>query len=145
MLNAHSHEEIEHEQHHHHEKKEHDHNHEKPSTPNDDLLTSADALFPAHLLESKDLNVRVIIYLCRLTKLHKFVTAFDKVLKPLPQLGQALASTLFISIVPIFFIYGANNMLMSNKAQMENVTLYLISFAIGGLLGDVFFHTLPHM
>jgi len=25
------------------------------------------------------------------------------------------------------------------------MTQYLISFAIGGLLGDVFFHTLPHM
>jgi hypothetical protein len=27
----------------------------------------------------------------------------------------------------------------------ENVICYLISFAIGGLLGDVFFHTLPHL
>ena len=25
------------------------------------------------------------------------------------------------------------------------MTQYMISFAIGGLLGDVFFHTLPHM
>jgi solute carrier family 39 (zinc transporter), member 7 len=27
----------------------------------------------------------------------------------------------------------------------ETMTQYMISFAIGGLLGDVFFHTLPHM
>jgi hypothetical protein len=92
------------------------------------------------------MNIKVIIYLCRLTRVHEMVSVIDSVLKPLPQLGQALASTLFISIVPIFLIYGANSLLLSkNKDQMEHVTQYLISFAVGGLLGDVFFHTLPHM
>jgi len=27
----------------------------------------------------------------------------------------------------------------------ESVICYLIAFAVGGLLGDVFFHTLPHL
>ena len=47
--------------------------------------------------------------------------------------------------MPIFLIYGLNSMFMKTKEQREKMTQYLISFAIGGLLGDVFFHTLPHM
>lgn len=34
---------------------------------------------------------------------------------------------------------------MSTKERREKLTLYMIAFAVGGLLGDVFFHTLPHM
>lgn len=52
---------------------------------------------------------------------------------------------MFISVVPIFLIYGLNSVFMRTKQQRERMTQYLISFAIGGLLGDVFFHTLPHM
>ena len=89
--------------------------------------------------------MRAIISLSRLTKVHYLVAALDSVLKPLPQLAQAVSSTLFISAVPIFLIYGANSLLVQNQHQMEHVTQYLISFAVGGLLGDVFFHTLPHM
>lgn len=54
-------------------------------------------------------------------------------------------STLFISIVPIFFIYALNVMFLSRPSLRDSVICYLISFAIGGLLGDVFFHTLPHL
>jgi ABC-type nickel/cobalt efflux system permease component RcnA len=60
-------------------------------------------------------------------------------------MGQALVSTLMISIVPIFFIYGLNMACLSNSKTRDSVLFYLISFAIGGLLGDVFFHTLPHL
>jgi ABC-type nickel/cobalt efflux system permease component RcnA len=56
-----------------------------------------------------------------------------------------LISTLFISIVPIFFIYGLNIMFLATPWIKDSLIYYLISFAIGGLLGDVFFHTLPHM
>jgi len=38
-----------------------------------------------------------------------------------------------------------NSVFMRSKESREKMTQYLISFAIGGLLGDVFFHTLPHM
>ncbi len=60
-------------------------------------------------------------------------------------MAQALISTLFISVVPIFFIYGLNIMFLSSPRLKDSVICYLISFAIGGLLGDVFFHTLPHL
>ena len=66
-------------------------------------------------------------------------------LKPLSKLAQAVASTVFISVVPIFFIYALNTAFLSNKETKDTIVLYGISFAIGGLLGDVFFHTLPEM
>ena len=66
-------------------------------------------------------------------------------IKPLPDMAQALASTLFISIVPIFFIYLLNLVFLSKPSLRDTVIYYLISFAVGGLLGDVFFHTLPHL
>lgn len=56
-----------------------------------------------------------------------------------------MVSTLFISIVPIFFIFGLNLIFLRSPLLKEKVIFYLISFAIGGLLGDVFFHTLPHL
>lgn len=58
---------------------------------------------------------------------------------------QSLLSTVFISVVPIFFIYGLNLLFMASPWLKESLLYYLISFAIGGLLGDVFFHTIPHM
>lgn len=47
--------------------------------------------------------------------------------------------------MPIFFIYAMNLIFLSSPALRDKVICYLISFAIGGLLGDVFFHTLPHL
>lgn len=69
----------------------------------------------------------------------------NDLIKPLPDTFQALASTLFISIVPIFIIYLLNAMFLRNPSLRDSVIYYLISFAVGGLLGDVFFHTLPHL
>jgi len=34
---------------------------------------------------------------------------------------------------------------LTSPKSRDYVICYLISFAIGGLLGDVFFHTLPHL
>ena len=48
-------------------------------------------------------------------------------------------------MVPIFFIYALNILFLSRPSLRDKVIYYLISFAIGGLLGDVFFHTLPHL
>jgi hypothetical protein len=67
----------------------------------------------------------------------------DKVMRPLPFLAQGLLSTLFISVVPIFFIYLMNSMM--NSQRRDSFVHVLLSFALGGLLGDVFFHTLPHI
>ena len=36
-------------------------------------------------------------------------------------------------------------MFLGSKSLREKVIYLMISFAIGGLLGDVFFHTLPHL
>jgi solute carrier family 39 (zinc transporter), member 7 len=67
----------------------------------------------------------------------------DSFMRPLPFLAQSLISTVFISVVPIFFIYLLN--LSVSAANRDSFTHILLSFALGGLLGDVFFHTLPHM
>jgi len=74
------------------------------------------------------------------------VDFLDKVLKPLPSWAQSIVSTIFISVVPIFFIYSINaTFTSSGQGSKDTVIKYGISFAIGGLLGDVFFHTLPHL
>ena len=83
--------------------------------------------------------------LIRLSQAEKVFEVCNELIKPLPQMAQALLSTLFISVVPIFFIYMMNILFLSSPALRDSVICYLISFAIGGLLGDVFFHTLPHM
>ena len=74
-----------------------------------------------------------------------FIEFFDSIMKPLPRLLQALSSTLFISIVPIFLIYAMNITIFNKKEYRDKFTNYMIAFAVGGLLGDVFFHTIPHM
>ncbi len=38
-----------------------------------------------------------------------------------------------------------NILFLNSKRARETMIYYLIAFAIGGLLGDVFFHTLPHL
>lgn len=79
------------------------------------------------------------------TKAETAMNLLNDVIKPLPDTAQALASTLFISIVPIFFIYLLNLVFLSKPSLRDTLIYYLISFAVGGLLGDVFFHTLPHL
>lgn len=75
----------------------------------------------------------------------KVFSVVDDFMRPLPFLIQSIISTLFISIVPIFIIYGMNLMLVKGDDSREYFTSILLSFAMGGLLGDVFFHTLPHL
>ena len=102
------------------------------------------ALFSTN--ENKDdINVQIIMWICKRTKAHIFIKLFDDVIKPLPKMAQALLSTVFISVVPIFLIYLMNLVFMRSEETRQNMTQYMIAFAIGGLLGDVFFHTIPHM
>ena len=63
----------------------------------------------------------------------------------MPDTAQALFSTLFVSVVPIFVIYLLNLLFLAKPSLRDTMIYYLISFAVGGLLGDVFFHTLPHL
>eukprot|EP00352_Strombidinopsis_acuminata_P006748 CAMPEP_0176362428 /NCGR_PEP_ID=MMETSP0126-20121128/18423_1 /TAXON_ID=141414 ORGANISM="Strombidinopsis acuminatum, Strain SPMC142" /NCGR_SAMPLE_ID=MMETSP0126 /ASSEMBLY_ACC=CAM_ASM_000229 /LENGTH=154 /DNA_ID=CAMNT_0017718345 /DNA_START=218 /DNA_END=682 /DNA_ORIENTATION=- len=69
----------------------------------------------------------------------------DDFMRPLPFLAQSLLSTAFISVVPIFFIYALNMLFMRSEETRAQFTYVLFGFATGGLLGDVFFHTLPHL
>ena len=66
-------------------------------------------------------------------------------MRPLPFLAQSLLSTLFISVVPIVLIFLMNAAFFSNPKTRESSQYLMISFAMGGLLGDVFFHTIPHL
>ena len=81
----------------------------------------------------------------RQTKAEKVFDIMNQLLKPLPRLAQSLSSTLFLQLVPIFFIYAMNVTFLGSERVRNTVVYYMISFAIGGLLGDVFFHTLPHL
>ena len=84
---------------------------------------------------------RILAY----TKADALMNVLNDAIKPLPDTVQALASTLFISIVPIFVIYLLNLVFLLKPSLRDTFIYYLISFAVGGLLGDVFFHTLPHL
>lgn len=79
------------------------------------------------------------------TNAHLVTDFFNENIKNLPSMGQAVASTLVIQIIPIFFIYAMNFCFLSSSKTRDATIYILISFAIGGLLGDVFFHTLPHL
>lgn len=74
---------------------------------------------------------------------HHVMNGLEVTVKELPPIGQGIFSTLFITIVPIMLIYLLNVM-MSDKNRQAFVNV-MLSFGLGGLLGDVFFHTLPHV
>jgi ZIP Zinc transporter len=113
---------------HHHQDHSHDHGRDIP-----------------HSHQDENIHVKLVQKVLKITKAEQAMEIFNQAIKPLPDWGQALASTLFISVVPIFFIYALNVMFLSRPSLRDKVIYYLISFAVGGLLGDVFFHTLPHL
>lgn len=71
----------------------------------------------------------------------------EKVLTPLPLSAQSVASAIFISVVPIFFVYAINTAIsgVGGHGAKDMLIKYGMSLAIGGLLGEVFFHTLPQL
>ena len=91
--------------------------------------------------EEYNIHTYWVMYLIKLTNARVFFDFVDLYMRDLPFLYQSLLSTLFISIVPIFLIYFINMCFLGSK-RFTNV---LLSFSLGGLLGDVFFHTLPHL
>jgi len=55
--------------------------------------------------------------------------------------GEALLATIFISVVPILILPCIP---ISTSKEGDSILKILLAFAIGGLLGDVFLHLLPH-
>jgi len=95
--------------------------------------------------EHSSYHSKLLSDIMRWTRFDEFLNFVNTVMKPLPTMAQSIVSTLFISIVPIFLIYCLNILFLSSPSIKQAVIYYLIAFAIGGLLGDVFFHTIPHM
>lgn len=127
------------EEHHHLDGHSHEHHHE------DDHVHSQSFSYSDEHKEFYEPNIhkRMVNSIIKLTHADCLLAEIDTFMRPLPFLAQSLISTSFISVVPIFFIYLMN---MSVTAQnRDSFTHVLLSFALGGLLGDVFFHTLPHM
>jgi len=87
----------------------------------------------------------IIRWLIKVTHADEAFDMVDAFMRPLPFLAQSLISTTFISVVPIFIIYFMNVFFMGDEKTRESFTYVLLSFALGGLLGDVFFHTIPHL
>lgn len=61
---------------------------------------------------------------------------------------KAFAATFFISVVPNIFLYLVPSkwLLQSkNTGNSLDVSSLFLSFACGGLLGDVFIHIIPHL
>lgn len=56
----------------------------------------------------------------------------------------ALGSTLVISVIPNLILYFIPHSWIDGSGKL-NMTKTMLSFASGGLLGDVFLHTLPHL
>ena len=81
----------------------------------------------------------------KVTKADQIFDVVDGYMRPLPFVAQSIISTIFISVVPIFLIYAMNMCVMRDERTRESFTYILLSFAMGGLLGDVFFHTIPHL
>lgn len=92
-----------------------------------------------------NIHIKIITALIRGLHGDFLIRLLDNTLRPLPQWMQAILSTLFISVVPIIFIYVINIGFQRSQGSKEVVVIYGIAFATGGLLGDVFFHTLPHL
>ena len=61
----------------------------------------------------------------------------------LPTWLQGVVSTVFITVVPIFIIYLIN-LTISDKHRRPFVNV-MMSFGLGGLLGEVFCHQLPEV
>lgn len=104
-------------------------------------ITNAQEMKDPILAEEYNIHTAWVMYVIKQTNAHVLFEFVDLYMRDLPFLYQSLLSTLFISIVPIFLIYFINMCFLGSK-RFTNV---LLSFSLGGLLGDVFFHTLPHL
>lgn len=100
--------------------------------------------------EEPNFHKRMVLSLVYKTGGDQAFAALDAFMRPLSFTTQALLSTVFISAVPIFLIYALNLLCTgasgaSSDKRRESFTKVMLAFAMGGLLGDVFFHTIPHL
>ena len=58
----------------------HDHSHDHQTIDYSDI----DSLFPAHL-DRSNINIQIVLYLCKITKAHLFIQKFDELMQPLPK------------------------------------------------------------
>lgn len=58
---------------------------------------------------------------------------------------QALASTFLISLIPNVLLVAVPTEILLNKPTGVNMRFVLLGFAAGGMLGDVFLHSIPHL
>lgn len=58
---------------------------------------------------------------------------------------QALASTFLISLIPNALLVAVPTEMLLNKSTGVNMRFVLLGFAAGGMLGDVFLHSIPHL
>ena len=95
--------------HHHHgnETHEHVHHHQDHGDP-DSLVDAFMALFKTCCPHSGNPHKKFVSLLMKKTRCDLVTDLFDQALRPLPHMAQAVASTLFISVVPIFAIYMMN-------------------------------------
>ena len=57
---------------------------------------------------------------------------------------QALLSTAVIGLAPILILRFIPNDIGGQNEKSQNILKTLLAYAVGGLLGDVFLHLLPH-
>ena len=65
---------------------------------------------------SENIHVNLVMTILRVTRAEVLMEVFNDLIKPLPHTAQALCSTLFISIVPIFIIYLLNLVFLSRPS-----------------------------
>jgi hypothetical protein len=98
------------------------------------------------LEEEDSFHKRWLMKINEVTRIDTVIEFLDTYMKPLPFIVQACLSTVFISVVPILLIWFISKLLLTAGDKVnEGFTNIMLSFALGGLLGDVFFHTLPHL
>ena len=67
-------------------------------------------------VNSENIHVNLVMTILRVTRAEVLMEVFNDLIKPLPHTAQALCSTLFISIVPIFIIYLLNLVFLSRPS-----------------------------
>ena len=91
----------------------HDHDHHHDDDEDTPLLELIQEMLPFGAKEPADCcnpagTKKLIKATMKALRADMIVAVLDKMLKPLPSWAQAVASTISISVVPIFFIYAIN-------------------------------------
>jgi hypothetical protein len=66
---------------------------------------------------------KLIKAIIKAMKADMLIQVMDKILRPLPSWAQSIVSTVFISVVPIFFIYALNVTIMASGGEETKNTM----------------------